>query len=248
MAGYADPVSFYTEKLSEGIATIAAAFAPKSVIVRLSDFKSNEYANLIGGERYEPSEENPMLGFRGASRYVDKSFKPCFELECRALRRVRGEMGLTNVEVMVPFVRTLEEAKRVVSLLADNELERGKDGLKLIMMCELPSNALLAEDFLEYFDGMSIGSNDMTQLTLGLDRDSGKIAELFDERDEAVKLLLGMAIAACRAQNKYVGICGQGPSDHPDLAQWLLDQEIDSMSLNPDSVLDTWMHLAEEAQ
>ena len=248
MAGYADPVSFYVEKLSEGIATIAAAFAPEPVIVRLSDFKSNEYANLIGGERYEPSEENPMLGFRGASRYVDEGFKPCFELECRALRRVRGEMGLKNVQVMVPFVRTVDEAKRVVSLLAENGLERGKDDLVLIMMCELPSNALLAEEFLEYFDGMSIGSNDMTQLTLGLDRDSGKIAELFDERDEAVKKLLSMAIAACRAQDKYVGICGQGPSDHPDLAQWLLDQGIVSMSLNPDSVLDTWIYLAEHAR
>ena len=248
MAGYADPVSFYVEKLSEGIGTIAAAFAPEPVIVRLSDFKSNEYANLIGGERYEPVEENPMLGFRGASRYVDKEFEPCFELECRALLRVRGEMGLDNVQVMVPFVRTVSEAKQVVELLEANGLKRGKDGLKLIMMCELPSNALLAEDFLQYFDGMSIGSNDMTQLTLGLDRDSGKIAALFDERDEAVKKLLAMAIAACRAQNKYVGICGQGPSDHPDLAQWLLDQGIESMSLNPDSVLDTWLYLAEHSK
>jgi pyruvate,water dikinase len=247
IAGYPDPVSFYIERLSEGIGTIAAAFAPDPVIVRLSDFKSNEYANLIGGERYEPVEENPMLGFRGASRYVDDEFQPCFELECRALRHVRGDMGLTNVQVMVPFVRTVDEAKRVVALLAANGLERGKDGLKLIMMCELPSNALLAEEFLEYFDGMSIGSNDMTQLTLGLDRDSGKIAALFDERDEAVKRLLAMAIAACRAQGKYVGICGQGPSDHPDLAQWLLEQGIESMSLNPDSVLDTWLYLAEQA-
>lgn len=248
MAGYADPVSFYIDKLAEGIGTIAAAFAPNPVIVRLSDFKSNEYANLIGGERYEPHEENPMLGFRGASRYIDEDFKPCFELECKALLKVRGEMGLTNVQVMVPFVRTLGEARDVVALLAEQGLERGKDDLKLIMMCELPSNALLAEQFLEYFDGMSIGSNDMTQLTLGLDRDSGKIAPLFDERDEAVLKLLGMAISACRAQNKYVGICGQGPSDHPDLAQWLLDQGIESMSLNPDSVLDTWLYLAEHSR
>ncbi len=245
MAGYADPVSFYVNKLSEGISTIGAAFAPEPVIVRLSDFKSNEYANLIGGERYEPAEENPMLGFRGASRYVDDGFKPCFELECRALKFVREEMGLTNVQVMVPFIRTIQEAERVVALLAENGLERGKNGLKLIMMCELPSNALLAEAFLENFDGMSIGSNDMTQLTLGLDRDSGKIAALFDERDPAVKKMLELAIAACRAQGKYVGICGQGPSDHPDLAQWLLDQGIESMSLNPDSVLDTWLYLAE---
>ncbi|MCY3731889.1 MAG: phosphoenolpyruvate synthase, partial [Rhodospirillaceae bacterium] len=244
MAGYSDPVSYYVDRLSEGIATIAAAFAPKPVIVRLSDFKSNEYANLIGGERYEPTEENPMLGFRGASRYVDKEFEPCFELECRALLQVRGEMGLKNVQVMVPFVRTVAEAAEVVSLLAANGLERGKDELKLIMMCELPGNALLAEEFLQYFDGMSIGSNDMTQLALGLDRDSGKIARLFDERDEAVKKLLAMAITACRTQRKYIGICGQAPSDHPDLAQWLLDQGIESISLNPDSVLDTWLYLA----
>ncbi len=248
MAGYDDPVSFYVKKLSEGIGTIGAAFAPNPVIVRLSDFKSNEYANLIGGERYEPREENPMLGFRGASRYVDDGFRPCFELECRALKYVRNEMGLTNVQVMVPFIRTIEEAERVVALLAENGLERGKDGLKLIMMCELPSNALLADEFLEYFDGMSIGSNDMTQLTLGLDRDSGKIAALFDERDAAVKKLLALAISACRAQGKYVGICGQGPSDHPDLARWLLDQGIESMSLNPDSLLDTWLYLAEHAR
>jgi pyruvate,water dikinase len=247
MAGYDDPVSFYVKKLSEGIGTIGAAFAPNPVIVRLSDFKSNEYANLIGGERYEPREENPMLGFRGASRYVDDGFRPCFELECRALKYVRNEMGLTNVQVMVPFIRTIEEAERVVALLAENGLERGKDGLKLIMMCELPSNALLADGFLEYFDGMSIGSNDMTQLTLGLDRDSGKIAALFDERDAAVKKLLALAISACRAQGKYVGICGQGPSDHPDLALWLLEQGIESMSLNPDSLLDTWLYLAEHA-
>ena len=244
MAGYKDPVSFYIEKLTEGISTIAAAFAPKPVIVRLSDFKSNEYANLIGGERYELKEENPMLGFRGASRYIDKEFKPCFELECHAIKKVRGDMGFKNVQVMVPFVRTISEAKQVVSLLADNGLIRGEDELKLIMMCELPSNALLAEEFLEYFDGMSIGSNDMTQLTLGLDRDSGKIAPLFDEQNQAVKKLFTMAISACRAQGKYVGICGQGPSDHPDLAKWLLKQKITSMSLNPDSVLDTWIHLA----
>ena len=248
MAGYGDPVSFYVEKLSEGIGSIAAAFAPEPVIVRLSDFKSNEYANLIGGDRYEPLEENPMLGFRGASRYIDEEFKPCFELECRALRRVRNRMGLTNVQVMVPFVRTLAEARQVVDLLAENGLARGEDGLKLIMMCELPSNALLAEQYLEFFDGMSIGSNDMTQLALGLDRDSGKIAALFDERDEAVKRLLDMAISACRAQDKYVGICGQGPSDHPDLAQWLLDRGITSLSLNPDSVLDTWLYLAGHAR
>ena len=244
MAGYADPVSFYVEKLCEGIACIAAAFAPEPVIVRLSDFKSNEYANLIGGRRYEPQEENPMLGFRGAARYVDDQFKPCFEMECRALLRVRREMGLKNVQIMVPFVRTLEQARQVVELLGDNGLVRGRDGLKLIMMCELPGNALLAERFLEFFDGMSIGSNDLTQLTLGLDRDSGKIAALFDERDEAVKRLIEMAIRACRAQEKYVGICGQGPSDHPDFARWLVDQGIDSLSLNPDSVLDTWLYLA----
>ena len=244
MAGYADPVSFYVDKLSEGIACIAAAFAPQPVIVRLSDFKSNEYANLIGGHRYEPQEENPMLGFRGAARYVDDQFKPCFEMECRALLRVRREMGLNNVQIMVPFVRTLEQAREVVELLGENGLVRGGDGLKLIMMCELPGNALLAERYLEFFDGMSIGSNDLTQLTLGLDRDSGKIAALFDERDEAVKRLLEMAISACRAQGKYVGICGQGPSDHPDFARWLVDQGIDSLSLNPDSVLDTWLYLA----
>ncbi len=248
MAGYADPVSFYVQKLSEGIGSIAAAFAPEPVIVRLSDFKSNEYANLIGGDRYEPREENPMLGFRGAARYIDEEFKACFELECRALRRVRNRMGLRNVQVMVPFVRTVAEARQVVDLLAENGLARGKDGLKLIMMCELPGNALLAAQYLEHFDGMSIGSNDMTQLTLGLDRDSGKIAALFDERDDSVKRLLDMAISACRATGKYVGICGQGPSDHPDFAQWLLDRGIDSLSLNPDSVLDTWLHLAGHAR
>ncbi|MET0497886.1 MAG: phosphoenolpyruvate synthase [Steroidobacteraceae bacterium] len=244
MTGYSDPVSFYIDKLCEGIGTIAAAFAPEPVIVRLSDFKSNEYANLIGGRQYEPHEENPMLGFRGASRYVDETFRPCFELECRALKRVREEMGLTNVQVMVPFVRTLKEAEQVTGLLAANGLARGQNGLKVIMMCELPTNALLADRFLEFFDGMSIGSNDMTQLTLGLDRDSAVIARLFDERDDAVKILLKMAIDACRKQGKYVGICGQGPSDHPDLARWLVEQGIESMSLNPDSVVETWLFLA----
>ena len=247
MAGYADPVSFYVDKLAEGIACIAAAFAPGPVIVRLSDFKSNEYANLIGGRRYEPVEENPMLGFRGAARYVDEWFRPCFELECRALLKVRGEMGLDNVQIMAPFVRTVDQAREVVDLLAENGLVRGEDGLKLIMMCELPGNALLADEYLEYFDGMSIGSNDLTQLTLGLDRDSGRIASLFDERDPAVKRLLEMAISACKARGKYVGICGQGPSDHPDFARWLVEQGIDSLSLNPDSVLDTWLFLAGEA-
>jgi pyruvate,water dikinase len=244
MAGYADPVSFYVDKLCEGIAQIAAAFAPEPVIVRLSDFKSNEYANLIGGRSYEPHEENPMLGFRGASRYVDEGFRPCFELECRALRIVREEMGLSNVQVMVPFVRTVEEARQVTHLLAKNGLERGVNGLKLIMMCELPTNALLADQYLEHFDGMSIGSNDMTQLTLGLDRDSGIVAKLFDERDDAVKALLSMAIAACKRQGKYVGICGQGPSDHPEFARWLVDEGIDSVSLNPDTVVATWLFLA----
>jgi pyruvate,water dikinase len=248
MAGYADPVEFYIDKLCEGIGTIAAAFAPEPVIVRLSDFKSNEYANLIGGRKYEPVEENPMLGFRGASRYVDEGFRPCFELECRALKRVREQMGLTNVWVMVPFVRTLKEAEQVVGLLADNGLKRGENGLKVIMMCEIPSNAVLADRFLEFFDGMSIGSNDMTQLTLGLDRDSAVIARLFDERDDAVKAMLSMAITACRKAGKYVGICGQGPSDHPDLARWLLEQGIESMSLNPDTVVETWLFLANEAK
>jgi len=247
MAGYDDPVGFYVDKLAEGIASIAAAFAPEPVIVRLSDFKSNEYANLIGGRQYEPHEENPMLGFRGAARFVDDSFRPCFELECRALRKVRENMGLDNVEVMVPFVRSVDEGRRVVELLAANGLERGQGGLKVIMMCELPTNALLAADYLEHFDGMSIGSNDMTQLTLGLDRDSALVAELFDERDAAVKALLAMAIKACRDAGKYVGICGQGPSDHPDLARWLVDQGIDSVSLNPDTVVETWLFLAGEA-
>jgi len=247
MAGYSDPVGFYVEKLAEGIAQIAAAFAPQPVIVRLSDFKSNEYANLIGGRAYEPTEENPMLGFRGAVRYVDETFRPCFELECRALLRVREDMGLTNVQVMVPFVRTVKEARQVTELLAANGLTRGVNNLKIIMMCELPTNALLADEYLEYFDGMSIGSNDMTQLTLGVDRDSSIVAKLFDERDPAVKVLLKMAIASCKRLGKYVGICGQGPSDHPELARWLVEQGIDSLSLNPDSVVETWMFLATPA-
>jgi len=246
MAGYASPVDFYVEKIVEGVASIAAAFYPKPVIVRLSDFKSNEYAHLVGGAAYEPQEENPMIGFRGASRYIDNSFRECFELECRAMKKVRNEMGLTNVQLMVPFVRTVDEARQVVELLADNGLESGKDDLKLIMMCELPSNALLADQFLEYFDGFSIGSNDLTQLTLGLDRDSGVIAHLFDERNDAIKILLSMAIQACRKAGKYIGICGQGPSDHPDFAEWLVEQGIESVSLNPDSVLTTWVYLAEQ--
>lgn len=244
MAGYSDPVGFFVDKLAEGVATIAAAFAPEPVIVRMSDFKSNEYANLIGGRAYEPVEENPMLGFRGAARYVSESFRPCFDLECEALKRVRNDMGLTNVQIMIPFVRTVQQAKDVIAVMAENGLERGKDGLKVIMMSELPTNALLADQYLEHFDGMSIGSNDMTQLALGLDRDSALIADTFDERDDAVKALLSMTIKACKAQNKYVGICGQGPSDHPDLARWLLDQGIESMSLNPDTVVETWMFLA----
>ncbi|MFK7607097.1 MULTISPECIES: phosphoenolpyruvate synthase [unclassified Pseudomonas] len=245
IAGYDDPVGFYVEKLVEGISTLAAAFTPKKVIVRLSDFKSNEYANLIGGKLYEPEEENPMLGFRGASRYISENFRDCFELECRALKRVREEMGFTNVEIMVPFVRTLGEASQVIDLLAENGLKRGENGLRIIMMCELPSNAILAEEFLEFFDGFSIGSNDLTQLTLGLDRDSGVIAHLFDERNPAVKKLLSNAIQACNKAGKYIGICGQGPSDHPDLARWLMDQGIESVSLNPDTVLETWFFLAE---
>jgi pyruvate,water dikinase len=244
MAGYDDPIEFFISKLAEGISTIAAAFAPEPVIVRMSDFKSNEYANLIGGDRYEPAEENPMLGFRGAARYVADSFRPCFELECAALLKVRNDMGLRNVQVMIPFVRTVAQAKQVIDLLADNGLERGKDDLKIIMMSELPSNAILADQFLEHFDGMSIGSNDMTQLTLGLDRDSALIADLFDERDDAVKKMLQLTIEACKRHGKYVGICGQGPSDHQDFAHWLLDQGIESMSLNPDSVMETWMSLA----
>jgi pyruvate,water dikinase len=242
--GYADPKAFFREKMVEGVATIAAAFWPKPVIVRLSDFKSNEYRKLLGGERYEPEEENPMLGFRGASRYLAADFRACFELECAALRKVRNELGLTNVELMVPFVRTLDEARSVVKLLAENGLQRGQDGLRLVMMCELPSNAVLAEQFLEFFDGFSIGSNDLTQLTLGLDRDSGLVAAGFDERDGAVKAMLQMAIQACRRQGKYVGICGQGPSDHPDFARWLMEQGIESLSLNPDTVVSTWLSLA----
>ncbi len=241
--GYSSPKDFFIEKLAEGVSTIAAAFWPKPVIVRLSDFKSNEYRKLLGGEIYEPEEENPMLGFRGASRYVAPSFRECFELECRALKKVRDEMGLTNVEIMVPFTRTVAEAKGVVDLLAANGLKRGEGGLRLIMMCEIPSNALLAEQFLEHFDGFSIGSNDLTQLTLGLDRDSGLVANLFDERDEAVKTLLRMAISACRKLDKYVGICGQGPSDHVDFAEWLMDEGIVTISLNPDTVVETWQRL-----
>ncbi|MCC7059973.1 MAG: phosphoenolpyruvate synthase, partial [Burkholderiaceae bacterium] len=242
--GHATPRAFYIERLAEGVATIAAAFWPRTVIVRLSDFKSNEYRKLIGGSRYEPEEENPMLGFRGASRYIAEGFRDCFELECLALRKVREQMGLSNVEVMVPFVRTTREAAAVVDLLASHGLRRGEAGLRLIMMCELPSNALLAEEFLEYFDGFSIGSNDLTQLTLGLDRDSGLVAESFDERDPAVRILLERAISACRKAGKYVGICGQGPSDHPDLAQWLMQLGIGSISLNPDTLISTWQQLA----
>ncbi len=245
--GYSSPRAFYVEKLAEGVATIAAAFWPKPVIVRLSDFKSNEYRKLVGGTRYEPEEENPMLGFRGASRYLAASFRDCFSLECEAMRRVRDAMGLTNVELMVPFVRTVDEARRVMALLAAAGLGRGQNGLRIVMMCELPSNALLADQFLEHFDGFSIGSNDLTQLTLGLDRDSGLVAESFDERDPAVLALLRMAIQACRRQGKYVGICGQGPSDHPDLARWLAQEGIESLSLNPDTVVDTWLELARAA-
>lgn len=247
IAAYASPVDYYVERLVEGIATIAASFHPQPVIVRLSDFKSNEYANLLGGDRYEPHEENPMLGFRGASRYVAESFRDCFALECQAVAKVRDQMGLTNVEVMIPFVRTVTEAKQVIEVLQQQGLERGKNGLRIIMMCELPSNALLADQFLKYFDGFSIGSNDMTQLTLGLDRDSGLVAGQFDERDPAVKALLQQAIQACKKADKYIGICGQGPSDHPDLARWLMQQGIDSVSLNPDTVLETWLFLAKES-
>ena len=247
IAGYASPVAFYVDKIAEGVSTLAASVYPKKVIVRMSDFKSNEYANLIGGNLYEPHEENPMLGFRGAARYVSDDFKACFALECQALKRVRDDMGLTNVEIMIPFVRTLGEAEAVVNALKDNGLERGKNGLRLIMMCELPTNAVLAEQFLKYFDGFSIGSNDMTQLTLGLDRDSGgPIASTFDERDPAVKVMLHLAIQACRKLNKYVGICGQGPSDHPDFAKWLVEEGIETISLNPDTVIETWMYLAKE--
>ncbi|EAQ65495.1 phosphoenolpyruvate synthase [Marinomonas sp. MED121] len=245
IAGYASPVDFYIDKLVEGVATLACSFANKPVIVRLSDFKSNEYHNLVGGPLFEPDEENPMLGFRGAARYIDDSFRDCFALECEAMKRVRNEMGFTNVQLMIPFVRNLDEARLVTELLAEQGLVRGENGLKLIMMCELPSNALLADQFLEYFDGFSIGSNDLTQLTLGLDRDSGLIADKFDERNEAVKILLKMAIKACREKGKYVGICGQGPSDHPDFADWLVAQGIESVSLNPDTVVETWLHLNE---
>ncbi|MCQ8227527.1 MULTISPECIES: phosphoenolpyruvate synthase [Pantoea] len=245
MKGFDDPIEFYIGRLTEGIATLGAAFAPKRVIVRLSDFKTNEYANLVGGERYEPEEENPMLGFRGAGRYVADNFRDCFKLECEAVKRVRNEMGLTNVEIMIPFVRTVDQAEAVVAELAKNGLKRGENGLKVIMMCEIPSNALLAEQFLEHFDGFSIGSNDMTQLALGLDRDSGVVSALFDERNDAVKALLSMSIKAAKKQGKYVGICGQGPSDHQDFAAWLMEQGIDSLSLNPDTVVETWLGLAE---
>ncbi|MEL6117689.1 phosphoenolpyruvate synthase [Photobacterium sp. SP02] len=246
IAGYSDPVEFYIQKLTEGISTLAAAFWPKRVIVRMSDFKSNEYRNLVGGVNFEPVEENPMIGFRGASRYVSPKFQDCFALECEAIKRVRNTMGLRNVEIMIPFVRTVSEAASVIDLLAKFDLRRGENGLKVIMMCELPSNAILAEEFLKYFDGFSIGSNDMTQLTLGLDRDSGEIAHMFDERNEAVKAMLSMAIKAARKAGKYVGICGQGPSDHDDLADWLMEQGIDSVSLNPDTVVETWLHLGKK--
>ncbi|MBO1518597.1 phosphoenolpyruvate synthase [Oceanisphaera pacifica] len=246
IAGYESPREFFVAKLTEGIATLASAFWPERVIVRMSDFKSNEYANLLGGDAYEPDEENPMLGFRGASRYISEDFRDCFAMECEAMKRVRNDMGLTNVEIMIPFVRTLNEAASVIDILAENGLKRGEAGLKVIMMCELPSNALLADKFLAYFDGFSIGSNDMTQLALGLDRDSGLVAASFDERDESVKALLSMAIQAARKEGKYVGICGQGPSDHKDFAAWLVEQGIDSVSLNPDTVIDTWLYLAEQ--
>ena len=245
--GYENPVRFYVDKIAEGVATIAAAFWPKKVIVRLSDFKSNEYRNLIGGTRYEPHEENPMLGFRGASRYIADSFRDCFQLECEAMRKVRDTMGLTNVEIMIPFVRMISEGEKVLALLKENGLERGRNGLKVVMMCEIPSNAILADEFLRLFDGFSIGSNDMTQLTLALDRDSGLVMEAFDERDAAVKRMLHLAIQACRKAGKYVGICGQGPSDYPDLAEWLMEEGIESMSLNPDTVVETWLHLAKAA-
>ncbi|MBC8007851.1 MAG: phosphoenolpyruvate synthase, partial [Prolixibacteraceae bacterium] len=246
--GEEEPREFFIRRLAEGIGRIAAAFYPKPVIVRMSDFKSNEYSSLTGGKQYEPEEENPMLGFRGASRYISDSFRECFELECRALKKVRDEMGLTNVEIMVPFVRTVREAAQVIELLKNNGLERGRNGLRVIMMCEIPSNAILADQFLLHFDGFSIGSNDMTQLTLGLDRDSGIVAGQFDERDPAVKAMLSMAILACRKAGKYVGICGQGPSDHPDLAEWLMEQGIDAISLNPDTVVETWTFLGKYAE
>lgn len=246
IAGYDSPVEFYIAKLTEGISTLAAAYSPEKVIVRMSDFKSNEYANLVGGEEYEPEEENPMIGYRGAARYISKDFRDCFALECEAIKRVRNDMDLTNVEIMIPFVRTVEEATQVIDILAEHGLKRGENGLRIIMMCELPSNALLADEFLDHFDGFSIGSNDLTQLTLGLDRDSGLIAHLFDERNPAIKALLSMAIKACKARGKYVGICGQGPSDHEDFAAWLVEQGIDSVSLNPDTVIPTWLYLAEQ--
>jgi pyruvate,water dikinase len=246
-AGYADPESFYVDKMAEGIATLAAAFFPKPVIVRFSDFKSNEYFSLLGGSQYEPAEENPMIGFRGASRFVAQSFKPCFALECRAMRKVRDEMGLTNVEAMIPFVRTVTEMQAVIDTLAENGLQRGKNGLRVIMMCEIPSNVLLADQFLELVDGYSIGSNDLTQLTLGVDRDSGVLAGSFDERDPAVKQLISLAIQACRKHDKYIGICGQGPSDHPDFARWLMEQGIEAISLNPDTVVQTWLSLSKAA-
>ncbi len=243
--GYENPTTFYVSKLAEGISTIAAAFYPKPVIVRLSDFKSNEYANLLGGDAFEPDEENPMLGFRGASRYLDPLFQPCFKMECDAILKAREAMGLDNIQIMIPFVRTIKEAARTSELLEINGLERGKKGLKIIMMCELPSNALMAKEFLEYFDGMSIGSNDLTQLTLGVDRDSGLVADSFDERDKSVKKLLQLAIQACKDEGKYIGICGQGPSDYPEFAKWLSDQGIESISLNPDSVIKTWIEIAQ---
>jgi pyruvate,water dikinase len=246
IGGYASPTDFYVSNIAEGVATIAAAFHPKPVIVRLSDFKSNEYAGLIGGTRYEPHDENPRIGFRGASRYVDPSFAEAFALECKAVKHVREAMGLDNVWVMIPFVRTLGEGRKVIEVLKRNGLVQGEHGLKVIMMCEVPSNALLADEFLDIFDGFSIGSNDLTQLTLGLDRDSSIVASLFDERDAAVKKLLAMAIRTARAKGKYIGICGQGPSDHPDLAEWLMEQGIESLSLNPDTVVDTWLRLAKK--
>ena len=247
ISAYDSPREFFVKRVAEGVATLAAAFAPEPVIVRMSDFKSNEYAGMLGGQRYEPHEENPMIGYRGASRYLSPDFEECFAMECEALRFVREDMGLTNVKVMIPFVRTLSEARGVIELLAKYGLKRGENDLQVVMMCEVPSNAIIAEQFLEHFDGFSIGSNDMTQLTLGLDRDSGLVAAGFDERDPAVKEMLTMAIAACRKQGKYVGICGQGPSDHPDLADWLLEQGIESMSLNPDTVVETWLRLAKKA-
>ena len=244
IAAYDSPRAFFVQRVAEGVATIAAAFAPNPVIVRMSDFKSNEYANLLAGEVYEPHEENPMIGYRGASRYLSEDFADCFAMECEALRYVREEMGLQNVKIMIPFVRTPAEGKGVIDLLAQHGLRRGENDLQVVMMCEVPSNAITPELFLEHFDGFSIGSNDMTQLTLGLDRDSALVADRFDERDPAVKVMLSRAIEACRREGKYVGICGQGPSDHPDLAEWLVDQGIASMSLNPDTVVDTWLRIA----